>query len=120
MAITRMNMLKNKMGQGVKLQKKQIADLLQNQKDESARIKVENIIRDDYMMESFEILEILCELLSARVLLISESKFVVTLFFVVAISLISFLQNLSQRFERSCSYCNLCCLAYGYQRIPRS
>jgi vacuolar protein sorting-associated protein IST1 len=74
MAITRMNLLKNKKTNSIKLQKREIAQLLAQEKDESARIKVENIIREDYTIEAFEILELFCELLSARIQLIQESK----------------------------------------------
>lgn len=40
MAITRMRLLKNKKTNSIKIQKKQIAELLANGNDESARIKV--------------------------------------------------------------------------------
>ncbi|TPX46059.1 hypothetical protein SeLEV6574_g03448 [Synchytrium endobioticum] len=46
--------------------KREIADLLAKKKEESARIKVEHVIREDFNMEAMEILELYCELLLAR------------------------------------------------------
>jgi len=74
MTQSRIELLKNKKRNGVKLQRRQIAELLRQGKDESARIKVENVIREDFMIEAFEILELFCDLVQTRVLLISESR----------------------------------------------
>lgn len=76
MAISRMSLLKNKKVNSIKLQKRQVAELLQQQKDESARIKVENLIREDYTIEALDILELFCDLLQTRLQLIVESKYV--------------------------------------------
>lgn len=43
-------------------------------KEEKARIKAEALIRDDYMIEAFDILSLNCDLLSERIKLISHSK----------------------------------------------
>jgi len=43
-------------------------------KDESARIKVEGVIREDFIIEAYEILELFCELLLARLGVINISK----------------------------------------------
>lgn len=43
-------------------------------KEEKARIKAEALIRDDYMIEAYDILSLTCELLSERLKLISFSK----------------------------------------------
>lgn len=43
-------------------------------KDERARIRVEHIIREDYMVEAMEVLELYCELLISRLGLIQGSK----------------------------------------------
>eukprot|EP00761_Pharyngomonas_kirbyi_P009548 gb/GECH01009564.1/.p1 GENE.gb/GECH01009564.1/~~gb/GECH01009564.1/.p1 ORF type:complete len:372 (+),score=134.21 gb/GECH01009564.1/:1-1116(+) len=74
MAVTRINLAKNKKVNLIKVQKREIADLLRNGKDESARIKVENVIREEYTIEAFELIELFCELLQARQTLINESK----------------------------------------------
>lgn len=74
MAVTRIQLHKNKKTQQIKLSKREAAQLLGQQKDESARIKVENIIREDYQIEALDILELFCELLQSRIQLISEAK----------------------------------------------
>jgi vacuolar protein sorting-associated protein IST1 len=73
-AIARMQLQRNKMGNVVKVQKRAIAALLESGKDESARIKVEHIIREDFLMEALEILELFCELLLARAPVIESQK----------------------------------------------
>jgi hypothetical protein len=74
MAQTRIELLKNKKRNGIKVQQRQIADLLRQGKDESARIKVENVIRDDFIIEAYEILELFCDLVQSRIQLIAESR----------------------------------------------
>lgn len=49
-----------------KQQRRAMAQLLESGKEESARIRVENIIRSDLTTELLEILELYCELLLAR------------------------------------------------------
>lgn len=54
--------------------RKEIADYLSSGKDERARIRVEHIIREDYLVEAMEILELYCDLLLARFGLIQTMK----------------------------------------------
>lgn len=61
-----------------KVNRRQMAQLLEQGKEESARIRVENIIRQDISVELMEILELYCELLLARVQLM-EAKCVTAL-----------------------------------------
>jgi vacuolar protein sorting-associated protein IST1 len=49
-----------------KASRRDIATLIEKNKLETARIKVESIIHDDIHVELLEILELYCELLSAR------------------------------------------------------
>ena len=49
-----------------KQSRRSMAQLLEQGKEESARIRVENIIRSDMNTELLEIIELYCELLSAR------------------------------------------------------
>lgn len=74
MAITRLNMQKNKRENQLKLQKREIANLLAQNKNESARIKVEAVIRDAYMIEALELLTLFIDLLSTRLQLLVESR----------------------------------------------
>jgi len=46
--------------------RRELAQLLDQGKEESARIRVENIIREDLFVEMLETLELYCELLLAR------------------------------------------------------
>lgn len=57
-----------------KVNRRQMAQLLETGKEESARIRVENIIRQDISVELMEILELYCELLLARIGLM-EAKY---------------------------------------------
>lgn len=49
--------------------------LIESNKIESARIKVENIIREDLLTEALEILENYCELVQARFGLLEQYKY---------------------------------------------
>lgn len=74
MAVQRIQIANNKKLTSVKHQKREIAALLGEQKDEKARIKVEHIIRDDFMIEAYELLELLCELLHERIRQVTANK----------------------------------------------
>lgn len=64
---------KKKENQG-QVNKKEVAKLLEKEKGELARIKTEQIIRDDYMIEVLEIMEVYFNLLVSRFGLIEASK----------------------------------------------
>jgi vacuolar protein sorting-associated protein IST1 len=70
MAIQRLRMLEQKSTAIAKQQRRAMAELLAAGKLESARIRVENIIRSDIGTELHEILELYCELLLARISLL--------------------------------------------------
>lgn len=75
LAVTRLQMLQKKNeNQGI-LARKEIAKLLEKGKDELARIKVEQVIRDDYQIEVMELMEMYCNLLSTRFGLIDSVKY---------------------------------------------
>lgn len=74
MGVQRVQIANNKKLTSVKHQKKEVAALLSDKKDEKARIRVEHIIRDDFLIEAYEILELLCELLHERIKQISTGK----------------------------------------------
>ena len=46
--------------------RKEIADYLALGKVERAKIRVEHIVREDYLVEAMEMLEMFCDLLLAR------------------------------------------------------
>lgn len=74
MGVQRIQIANNKKTTSVKHQKKEVANLLADKKDEKARIKVEHIIRDDFLIEAYELIELLCELLHERIRQITSSK----------------------------------------------
>ena len=58
----------------MKRQKKDIAVLLRENKEEKARIRTEAIIREDFKLEALDILSLLCELLHERMGLLVSMK----------------------------------------------
>lgn len=76
MAVHRFQMASNKKSALLKQSMREVAVLLAEDppKEEKARIKAEALIRDDYMIEAYDILSLNCELLSERLKLISFSK----------------------------------------------
>jgi len=74
MAVQRLQIAGNKKGSACKHAKREIAKLLETGKEEKARIKVEHVIREDFTMESYELIELLCELLHERVKYMSSQK----------------------------------------------
>eukprot|EP01060_Flectonema_neradi_P032338 TRINITY_DN511_c3_g1_i1.p1 TRINITY_DN511_c3_g1~~TRINITY_DN511_c3_g1_i1.p1 ORF type:complete len:269 (+),score=39.20 TRINITY_DN511_c3_g1_i1:57-809(+) len=74
MAVTRMKLQMDKRTNSIKVQRRQIAESLRDEKFESARIKVEQVIRDEYYIEALELLKVCCEILCSRMMLVKESK----------------------------------------------
>ena len=76
MAVSRFNIASNKKSALLKQNMREVAVLLAEEppKEEKARIKAEALIRDDHMIEAFEILQLECELLSERIKLIEYEK----------------------------------------------
>lgn len=74
LSINRLKMLQQKKHVLNLSQRREIATLLEKGKEESARIRVEHIIREDYNMEAMEMMEIYCEMLLARFGLIEQMK----------------------------------------------
>lgn len=74
MAVQRIQIANNKRINGVKHQKQKISVLLAEHKDEKARIQVEHIIRDDFTIEGYEVLELMCELVHERIRQVTTSS----------------------------------------------
>jgi hypothetical protein len=76
MAVHRFQMASNKKSALLKQSMREVAVLLNEDppKEEKARIKAEALIRDDYMIEAYDILSLNCELLAERIKLIQHSK----------------------------------------------
>jgi len=69
----RMKLHKNKRIENIGKEKQNIRNLMLEGKDESARIRVEYVIRDENLVQVYEILEIFCEKLQSRLDLIEIS-----------------------------------------------
>ncbi|XP_036297046.1 IST1 homolog isoform X6 [Pipistrellus kuhlii] len=74
LVVNRLKLLERKKTEQAQKARKEIADYLAAGKDERARIRVEHIIREDYLVEAMEILELHCGLLLARFGLIQATK----------------------------------------------
>lgn len=74
MSVTRLRNLQQKKTALAKSSRREIATLLSSGKEASARIRVENIIREDISIELLEILELYCELLLARIALLESRE----------------------------------------------
>ncbi|KAK9811537.1 hypothetical protein WJX72_005542 [[Myrmecia] bisecta] len=74
LCITRVKMMRNKKQTMLKAQRKEVADLLRNNKQGNARIRVEAVIREILLLEAYEILELFLELLSVRVKMVEQAK----------------------------------------------
>jgi vacuolar protein sorting-associated protein IST1 len=72
MAISKLKFIQDKKLALAKQQRRQLADLLNQGKELSAKIRVENVIRDDIYVELLEYLELYCELLLARIGMITD------------------------------------------------
>lgn len=76
MACGRIQMASNKKSALLKQSMREVAVLLAESppKEEKARIRAEALIRDDHLIEAYEILQLECELLHERIKLIQYSK----------------------------------------------
>jgi len=74
LAIQRLKMMEKKKSELALKARKEIADYIAQGKPDRARIRVECIIREDYLVEAMELVEMFCDLLIARFGLIQQEK----------------------------------------------
>ncbi|KAH8242109.1 hypothetical protein KR026_003495 [Drosophila bipectinata] len=74
LSLNRLKLLEKKKAELTQKSRKEIADYLSAGKIERARIRVEHIIREDYLVEAMEMVEMYCDLLLARFGLITQMK----------------------------------------------
>ncbi|GMQ06223.1 hypothetical protein CsSME_00050885 [Camellia sinensis var. sinensis] len=74
LASSRLKLMKNKKDVQVKQMKKELAQLLEAGQDQTARIRVEHVVREEKTMAAFDLLEIYCELIVARLPIIESQK----------------------------------------------
>ncbi|XP_067932339.1 IST1 homolog isoform X2 [Watersipora subatra] len=66
LTVNRLKLLEKKKTELALKSRKEIADYIQAGKEDRARIRVEHVVREDYMVEGMEILEMFCDMLLAR------------------------------------------------------
>lgn len=74
LTINRLKLLEKKKTEMAVKARREIADYLIAGKEDRARIRVEHIIREDYIVEAMELVEMYCDLLLARMGLIQSTK----------------------------------------------
>ncbi|KAI6213527.1 hypothetical protein M3Y94_00160900 [Aphelenchoides besseyi] len=74
LAANRLRLLQKKKTEQAMKARSEIAEFLMSDKEDRARIRVESIIREDFVVEAYEILEMFCELLMARFGVIQQMK----------------------------------------------
>jgi len=74
LAINRLKLVEKKKTEIALRARKEIADYLKMNKIERAKIRVEHIIREDYLVEALEIIEMQCDLILARIALLGNGK----------------------------------------------
>ncbi|EEB16067.1 conserved hypothetical protein [Pediculus humanus corporis] len=74
LAINRLKLLEKKKMELAQKSRREIADFIETGKAERAKIRVEHIIREDYMVEAMEMVEMFCDLLLARFGLLQQMK----------------------------------------------
>ncbi|KAH9634249.1 hypothetical protein HF086_012711 [Spodoptera exigua] len=74
LAINRLKLLEKKKTELAQKARKEIAEYIAAGKSERAKIRVEHIIREDYMVEAMEIVEMYCDLILARFGLVTQMK----------------------------------------------
>ncbi|OIW09200.1 hypothetical protein TanjilG_11338 [Lupinus angustifolius] len=74
LAVSRMKIFKNKKEGEVRKLRKELAQLLQSGQELTARIRVEHVIREEKLMAAYDLVEIYCELIVARLPIIESQK----------------------------------------------
>ncbi|CAN4112922.1 unnamed protein product [Withania somnifera] len=74
LAISRIKLVQNKRDAQLKLMRKEIAQFLQAGQEAIARIRVEHIIREQNVWAAYEILELFCQFVFARVPILENQK----------------------------------------------
>ncbi|KAL8265530.1 hypothetical protein R6Q59_023660 [Mikania micrantha] len=74
LATSRIKLMKNKKGVQINQMKKELAQLLEAGDDRTARIRVEHVIREEKMVAAYDLIDIYCELIVARLPIIESQK----------------------------------------------
>ncbi|XP_010924918.1 uncharacterized protein [Elaeis guineensis] len=74
LAVARIKLLKNKREVSLKQMRRDLAQLLESGQEQTARIRVEHVIREEKIMSAYDLIEIYCELIVARLPIIESQK----------------------------------------------
>ena len=74
LVVTRLKLMEKKKTDQALRARPEIADYVRNAKIDRARVRVEHIIREDYLVEAMELVEMYADLLAGRVGLMKQSK----------------------------------------------
>ncbi|CAM0882318.1 unnamed protein product [Alopecurus aequalis] len=74
MAMARIKLLRNKKEAQVRQMRREVAQLLEGNQDQTARIRVEHVIREEKFMQAYDLIEVYCELIVARMSIIDSQK----------------------------------------------
>ncbi|GMI92706.1 hypothetical protein HRI_002939900 [Hibiscus trionum] len=74
LAIPRIKLMKNRREAQVQHLKRELAQLLESGHDQTARIRVEHVVREEKTVAAYNLLEIYCELIVARMPIIESQK----------------------------------------------
>ncbi|XP_058068079.1 uncharacterized protein LOC131217238 [Magnolia sinica] len=74
LAIARIKLLKNKRDAQLKQMKRDLAHLLESGQEKTAMIRVEHVVREEKTMAAYDIVELYCELIVARLPIIESQK----------------------------------------------
>ncbi|CAL9042420.1 unnamed protein product [Musa banksii] len=74
LAISRIKLLRNKRELQLKHMRKEISQYIQTGQEAIARIRVENIIREQNILAAYEIIELFCEFVLAHVLILETQR----------------------------------------------
>ncbi|XP_022842914.1 uncharacterized protein LOC111366373 isoform X3 [Olea europaea var. sylvestris] len=74
LAASRLKLLRNKKEVQVKQMKRELAQLLESGNIQTARIRVEHVVREEKMMAAYDLVEIYCELTVTRMPIIESQK----------------------------------------------
>ncbi|XP_004288917.1 PREDICTED: mucin-5AC [Fragaria vesca subsp. vesca] len=74
LAVSRIKLLKNKKDAQVKQIKRELAQLMESGQYRTARIRVEHVVREEKLRAAYELVEIYCELIAARLPMVEAQK----------------------------------------------
>ncbi|XP_008806538.2 uncharacterized protein LOC103719187 isoform X2 [Phoenix dactylifera] len=74
LAVARIKLLKNRREVLLKQMRRDLAQLLESGQEQTARIRVEHVIREEKTMSAYDLIEIYCELILARLPIIESQK----------------------------------------------